>query len=98
MRPYVLAPVAEADIREIVDYIAADNFDAAMRLVDDFYDAFARLAEFPDLGHRRPDLTDRPVRFWTVRQRYLVVYRDQSPIEIVRVVSGYRDIPTLLGR
>jgi len=35
VRPYVLAPVAEADIREIVDYIAADNFDAAMRLVDD---------------------------------------------------------------
>lgn len=55
MRPHVLAPVAEADIREIADYIAADNVDAAMRLVDDLYDAFARLAEFPDLGHYRPD-------------------------------------------
>jgi len=31
----VIAPVAEADIRDIADYIAADNIDAALRLVDD---------------------------------------------------------------
>jgi plasmid stabilization system protein ParE len=94
---YVLAPAAETDIRDIANYIAADNRDAALRLVDDFYAAFSQLADVPGLGHRRPDLTDQPLRFWTVRQRYLIIYRDRSPLEIVRVISGYRDIPTLLG-
>jgi plasmid stabilization system protein ParE len=54
-----------------------------------------RLAANPSLGHRRPDLTDRPVLFWPLR-RYLIIYTPQKPIEIVRVVSGYRDLPALL--
>ncbi len=32
-----------------------------------------------------------------VMRRYLIVYRDRSPVEIVRVLSGYRDIATLLA-
>ena len=30
-------------------------------------------------------------------RRDMIVYRDRSPIEIVRVLSGYRDIATLLA-
>jgi plasmid stabilization system protein ParE len=50
----------------------------------------------PGLGHRREDLTDRPLRFWTV-DAYLVIYRaERTPIEIVAVTRGGRDIPRLL--
>ena len=97
MTTYVVAPAAKADIDEIALYIAAADRAAAERFIDEIYDAFDLLALQPGLGHYRRDLTDRPVRFWTVMRRYMIVYRDRSPIEIVRVLSGYRDIATLLA-
>jgi hypothetical protein len=50
-------------------------------------------------GHRRPDVTDRKVRFWPVGS-YLVVYRaDSTPLQIAAILHGARDVPTvLLGR
>jgi plasmid stabilization system protein ParE len=52
----------------------------------------------PALGHVREDLTAQPLRFWTVGV-YLVIYRaERTPIEIVAVTRGGRDIPRLLRR
>ena len=56
-----------------------------------------RLAEFPELGHLREDLTDKPVKFWPFKWHYLIIYKPSSPIEIVRVLSGFRDIINLMG-
>jgi plasmid stabilization system protein ParE len=56
-----------------------------------------RLAEMPELGHFREDLADEPLRFWPVHS-YLIIYRpDRKPLEVVRVLSGYRDIAELLS-
>ncbi len=55
-----------------------------------------RLAGMPELGHVREDLADESLRLWPVRS-YLIIYRpDRRPLQIVRVVSGYRDIVELL--
>jgi plasmid stabilization system protein ParE len=96
MTSYILAPEALQDLQELWDYIATENLDAADRLTDTLFAAFERLATMPGLGHTREDLTDRPLRFWTV-DAYLVIYRaEQTPIEIVAVTRGGRDIPRLL--
>src|SRR6188472_4332069 len=98
MAAFIIAPAAEQDIVEIGTYIEQDNSAAARKLVTEIYDCFPRLAEQPAVGHHRPDLTSLPVRFWTVRGRYMIVYRGETaPIEIVRVLSGYRDIADILG-
>jgi plasmid stabilization system protein ParE len=98
MTPYILAPEALQDLQELWDYIATENLDAADRMIDTLFAAFERLAAMPGLGHRREDLTDRPLRFWTV-DTYLVLYRaERTPIEIVAVTRGGRDIPRLLRR
>ena len=98
MTPYILAPEALQDLQELWDYIATENLDAADRMIDTLFAAFERLAAMPGLGHRREDLTDRPLRFWTV-DTYLVLYRaERTPIEIVAVTHGGRDIPRLLRR
>lgn len=97
MRQYYLSPIAEHDIDEIVSYLIQENPSAALKLLDSVYEAMDMLAENPMLGHKREDLTDKPVRFWTFKWHYLIIYTDHSPIEIVRVLSGYRDIPTLLN-
>jgi len=96
MTSYILAPEALQDLQELWDYIATENLDAADHVIDTLFAAFERLAAMPGLGHRREDLTDRPLRFWTVGT-YLVIYRaERTPIEIVAVTRDGRDIPRLL--
>ncbi len=100
MSGYLVAPRARDDLFEIIDYIADDNPDAALRARDRLFAAFDRLAKRPGLGHARPDLVPAAfgVRFWPVGT-WLVVYRPSAPtIEIVRVLSGYRDIAAILGQ
>jgi plasmid stabilization system protein ParE len=68
---YELHPEAYEDVDEIRGYIAADNPDAANRVVMEIFNAIERLVPFPHRGHRRPDLTGRPMRFIRVRD-YLI--------------------------
>jgi toxin ParE1/3/4 len=50
----------------------------------------------PGMGHRREDVTDLPVRFWSVHS-YLIVYRDDHrPIDIVHIVRGARNLKAIL--
>lgn len=50
----------------------------------------------PGMGHRRPHLTAADVRFWT-HPPHLVVYRERTPLEIVRVLHERRDIARILA-
>jgi plasmid stabilization system protein ParE len=95
---YVLTPEAQAHIDEIGAHIAQDNVDAALKVYDAFEKAFGLLAQRPGLGHSREDLTDRPLRFWSVFS-YLVVYDPESrPLTIIAVLHGARDVEKLLKR
>ncbi len=66
----------------------------ANRIQGELVDAFEALADLPGKGHRRPDLTRRDVLFFSVYQ-YMIVYR-RTPVEIVAVLHGKRDIKRLL--
>ena len=79
-------------------YIAEDSLDAALKVYDALEEAFDLLAERPGIGHSRKDLTDRPVKFWSVYS-YLVVYDPATrPTTIVAVLHGAQDIKGLLER
>ena len=96
MTDFVLSPEARQDLFNIWEYIAQDNIDAADRVAGEIRNAMATLAQNPGVGHYRKDLADEPLRFWRV-YTYLIIYRSESkPIEIVRVLSAYRDIRKLL--
>lgn len=92
-----LSPAAEKDVDEIITYIAEENPTAAHTFLDALFDALNKLAEHPDIGHLREDLTDKHVKFWPFKWHYLIIYKPESPIEIVRILSGYRDIINLIG-
>ena len=95
-RPHV-TDEALADIDEIWDYIARDSFIAADRVVDEIYDAIFMLTERPEIGHGREGVRDKSLRFWRVHS-YLIVYRpDTKPLEIARILSGYRNVGALLS-
>ncbi len=91
-----LSPDARIDLIEIQDFIAQDNVFAAEKVIDKIFSAFELLENYPLTGHKRDDLTDRNVRFWKV-YNYLIIYEASAkPIYIVRVLSGFRNIQTLL--
>lgn len=97
MSGYLLTETADQDLAEICAYIARDNVLAADRLLDEILHACERLARRPDLGHRRPDLTDDNVLFFPVRGVYLVIYKPETkPLQIARIVHGAREIADFL--
>ena len=97
MREFLLSPAARLDLHDIWDYIAADDIEAADRVRDEIYEAILRVIMMPMIGHLREDLADdETLRFWSVRH-YLIIYRPNSqPLEIVRILSGRRDLKYLL--
>ncbi len=93
---YRLARSAVADIDDIADWIDGRNYASALRFVEGLHDVFQMLGENPRIGHRRPDLTDRSVRFWTALRRYAVVYEIGPPVMIIHVRDWRRDPDTLI--
>lgn len=74
MPRYLLTSDAVHDIDVIQAYLAHQGSVSLARYVlRALREAFRFLAAHPEAGHRREDLTDAPVKFWTVFS-YLVVY------------------------
>ena len=87
---FVLHPLAAQDIAEIWEYIAEDSPLAARRVREEIHSAIRALIPFPNQGHKRPDLTSRPLRFALVRE-YLIAYAPaEKPLWIVAVMHGRR--------
>jgi toxin ParE1/3/4 len=95
---FIFTEEAETQLLEILDHLADESESAAVRVRDAVYDAVGKLAESPGIGHTRQDLTDRPLKFWSVFS-YLVVYDPESrPLTIIAVLHGARDVEKLLKR
>ena len=96
MREYQISPAALEDIQAILNYVRADSPDAAEQVEEEFFAAFDQLAQWPEMGHTRPDLTDKAVRFWPVGS-YLLVYQfTRNMLQMVAVPHGARDIPPVI--
>jgi plasmid stabilization system protein ParE len=96
MSRFLLTPEARADLVQIWNYIAEDSIDTADQVLSRLHDAFLRLAQSPRLGHHRQDLADERHRFWTVYS-YVIAYRpDTTPLQIIAVVHGARDLEAFL--
>ncbi|MGA8027063.1 MAG: type II toxin-antitoxin system RelE/ParE family toxin [Bryobacteraceae bacterium] len=90
MSGFQLHPEAYTDLDDLWEFIAKDSIDTADTVRDKIYDAIQALVPFPHLGHRRTDLTSRPLRFWRVHD-YLIAYApDERPLWVVAVIHGHR--------
>ena len=91
MSGFVLHPEALADLEEIWEYIAADNAEAADRVLEEIYQTIRRLVSFPEQGHRRSDLSGRPLKFHSVRD-FLIAYAPaEEPLLVIAVLHGRRN-------
>lgn len=81
----------------ILEYPAEHaSLPVARRYLQHFLDAAVLLAERAAIGHVRPNLGNRSIRFWSIPP-YLMVYdRNTQPPQILRILHSARDIPSVL--
>ena len=90
----VISDVAVADLTDIWLYIAEGNPENADRFISKIHEKCLMLAQSPHIGRQRDELA-RGIRSFPIK-RFLIFYRiNEDMVEIVRVLSGYRDIEQL---
>lgn len=96
---FIFTPEAASDLLAVNDYIALKASPAtAQRVINKIYSELAKLGDMPGMGHFREELLDRRFKFWSVFS-YVIVYRwEVSPIEVVNVLHGARDLKSYFRR
>ncbi|MBB2963905.1 type II toxin-antitoxin system RelE/ParE family toxin [Methylobacterium sp. R2-1] len=91
MADVVRRPLARQDLLDLWDYIADRDETAADGVLDRIEAVLAMLADNPEAGRLRAELFEN-LRSFPVGSFVLFYVPKQSGIELVRVLSGYRDI------
>lgn len=94
---YEISSAARVDLLHVWNYLAENtSFDLADRILRDIQNAIEKVAKSPGLGHQRPDLAKREVRFYRIHS-WLIVFRVvDKRIHVLRVLHASRDIKSLL--
>jgi plasmid stabilization system protein ParE len=95
--PFQLTEDAILDIDTIWLYLLEkEGVETADRIVTELFEGFYRLADIPNSGRRRADLTSRGVLFYRVFF-YLLIYQPGSnPLQILGVLHGKRNVSRIL--
>jgi len=91
MSRFVVHPAASLEINEIWEFIAAENLNAADRILDELRESFEKLADLPEMGFRREELTSKPLRFFPVRDFLIVYAPEEKPLLVVAVLHARRN-------
>ncbi len=88
---------AEQDILETLHFFRApsamgDSFQALVA------EAGRHLRQWPYTGHRRPDLTDKDVCFWTEGNYLFVLAIRGEELSILAVLHSKRDVAKILRK
>ncbi|WP_027255469.1 type II toxin-antitoxin system RelE/ParE family toxin [Planktothrix agardhii] len=96
MSRYIVAPSAKLDLKAINLYLGRFSPVAVRQINEKIKQQFKRLADFPNMGQSCHQLSEGLRRFPI--EDYLIFYRPISNgVEIVRVVSGYRNIEAVFS-
>lgn len=91
-----LSAHAKSDLSDIWFYIALDNPNAAKKFIASLLEKMNLLAQSPHLGRQRDDLRLCMRSF--PAGNYIIFYQQiKIGIEVVRVLSAFRDIPPLMN-
>jgi toxin ParE1/3/4 len=95
MAHYLESPLAQQDLAEIIEIIAADNPPAARSFLLEITRQYQLLAENPQMGRERLDLGQRLRSF--ALGSYIIIYQTiPDGVAIARFLHGARDIEKLL--
>lgn len=85
------SPRAEEDLRDIGDFIAQDNIDAAISFVERLRRRCNELVPFPAVGRKRDEV--RGGYRSVTEGEYVILYQVvEDELVIVRIIHGKRDL------
>lgn len=94
MKRHIISQPAIKDLEEIIDYFSNRNIEAGERFINEFEKKCKNLADFPNMGRSYDDV--KPSLRGSPLAGYIIFYRIvDDGIEIIRVVSGYRNLESL---
>jgi toxin ParE1/3/4 len=94
MKRHIISQPAIKDLEEIINYFSSRNIEAGERFINQFEKKCKNLANFPNMGRSYDDI--KPSLRGLSLAGYIIFYRIiDDGIEIIRVVSGYRDLESL---
>ena len=94
MKRHIISQPAIKDLEKIIDYFSSRNVDAGERFINEFEKKCKNLTNFPNMGRSYDDI--KPSLRGLPLAGYIIFYRIiDDGIEIIRVVSGYRDLESL---
>jgi toxin ParE1/3/4 len=96
MSSYSFSDDAIRDLDEICEYIARNNPSAASQLFDRIRERCKVVAGFPNMGKNYSKVSPS-LRGFIVDDYIIFYYAKADGIDIVRVVSGYRDLESLFS-
>jgi toxin ParE1/3/4 len=96
MSNYSFSDDAVRDLDDICEYIARNNFGAASKLFDRIRERCKAVADFPNMGKNYSQLSPS-LRGFIVDDYIIFYYPREDGIDVVRVVSGYRDLESLFS-
>lgn len=94
MSRYVINILASQDLNAIADYFAENNLEAGERFFREFNRKCQQLVNFPNSGKSYAQI--RPGLRGLSLEGYIIFYRVLGDsIEILRIASGRRNLPSL---
>ena len=94
MNNFIISPSASRDLNQIAEYFLARNLEAGEKLFNEFNKKCQYLTIFPNIG-RSYDNLKNGLRGLPLNG-YIILYQViDDQVNILRVVSGYRDLESL---
>ena len=92
--PLIISEQATHDLADIWLYISNDSPQVADKFLDFIFKQCQLLCSSPEIGRMREELLPG-LRSFPIK-RYVVYYRVAAEsVEIIRILSGYRDIDSI---
>ena len=93
-RQLIMSEQATHDLEDIWLYISNDSPQSADKFLDSVLEQCQLFCSSPEMGRTREDLLPG-IRSFSIK-RYVLFYRvTPRRVEIVRILSGYRDLESL---
>lgn len=86
----IWSPTARIKTKEILEYVAEDNPDAALTLIDQFEAKVEKLKENPESGRVLPELKNDKIRELVVHKNYGVIYEINPDIIEILTIRHFR--------
>jgi toxin ParE1/3/4 len=93
--------MAEDDLDEIILYIAEDNVQIALKVLDRLQYKINSLKYFPERGRRVPELLDKNIKDYRelIETPWRIIYKiENNDVNIITIIDGRRNVQDILTK